>query len=63
MAISPESSLKKTKSENVPPVSTVTRCFAIVIGCNINLLTLQQCERVHDRAHEEPAVFQRGSRA
>ena len=28
--ISPLSSLKKTKSENVPPVSTVTRYFAIV---------------------------------
>ncbi len=30
IVISPESSLKKTKSENVPPVSTVTRYLAIV---------------------------------
>ena len=35
MLISPVSSLKKTKSEKVPPVSTVTRYLAIVFGCTI----------------------------
>src|SRR5262249_60306492 len=41
MPISPVSSLKKTKSENVPPVSTVTRCFAIGVSSIIKKMGLQ----------------------
>src|SRR5215813_11918 len=41
MLIAPVSSLKKTKSENVPPVSTVTRYFAIGVSSIIKKMGLQ----------------------
>src|SRR5262249_61987023 len=39
--IAPVSSLKKTKSENVPPVPTVTRSFAIGFSSIIKRMGLQ----------------------
>src|SRR5262245_9475368 len=41
MLILPVSSLKKTKSENVPPVSTVTRYCAIGVSSIIKRMALQ----------------------
>src|SRR6266481_5750051 len=55
MLISPVSSLKKTKSENVPPVSTVTRYLAIVFGCSINLSTVQRAKNLLRNGVASPA--------
>src|SRR5918996_1601559 len=57
IVISPESSLKKTKSENVPPVSTVTRYFAIAVSSIIKPRGLQSEFSTDSKSQDDAGCF------